>query len=98
VIKYSVLIYRDNKVFIAASDAAYADNHDWKSSQGSLYKLYGGIVEWHAKKQKIVMTLITEAELLSLSDAVWQIQVWNRLFKVIGFDLKYQIYLLCDNK
>ncbi|CRG92922.1 hypothetical protein PISL3812_10003 [Talaromyces islandicus] len=87
-----------NEVFIAASDAAYADNHDRRSSQGSVYKLYGGIVEWHATKQKTITTSTTEAELLSLSDVGKQIQVWNRLFKSISFKLDHEIRIQCDNK
>jgi hypothetical protein len=87
----------DHEVFIAASDAAFADGHDRKSSQGSIYKLYGGLVEWHATKQKTVTTSTTEAELLSLSEAGKQIQVWNRLFKAIGFNPQHQVHILCDN-
>jgi hypothetical protein len=44
------------------------------------------------------MTSTTDAELLSLSEAARQIRAWIRFFEVIGFNPKYQIYLLCDNK
>ena len=60
---------RDQKseVFTCASDAAFADNQDRKSSDGYLFKLFGGPVDWRAGKQKTVITSSTEAELLSLT-------------------------------
>jgi hypothetical protein len=97
-IEYSAPAPGENEVFIVASDAAYADNPDRKSTQGALYKLYGGIVEWHTRKQKTVTTSTTDAELLSLSEAARQIRAWIRLFEAIGFDPEHQIHLLCDNK
>jgi hypothetical protein len=35
-------------VFSAASDAAFADNQDRKSSEGYLFTLFGGPVDWKA--------------------------------------------------
>lgn len=48
-------------------DASFADNNDRKSSQGFLFKIFGGVVEWKATKQKTVTTSTTEAEFLALS-------------------------------
>lgn len=61
---------QDQHVFIASSDAAYADDHNTrKSSDGFLFQLYGGLIDWHAGKQKTVTLSSTEAELLALSFA-----------------------------
>jgi hypothetical protein len=65
VIKYS--INKINKLFIFATDAAYTDNADRKSSKGYVFKMFREVVDWKAKKQKTVTTLTTKAKLLSLS-------------------------------
>ena len=52
---------------IFTTDAIYTDNPDRKSSEGYVMKMFGGIVDWKARKQKTVTTSTTEAELLSLS-------------------------------
>ena len=68
-IEYSAPNINDSEVFICASDAAYGDHFDRKSSEGYICKLYGGPVDWRAAKQKTVSTSTTEAELLALSEA-----------------------------
>jgi hypothetical protein len=75
---------RDSEAFICASDAAFADNVDRKSTEGYLFKLFGGPIDWRACKQKTVATSTTEAELLALShttkDYFWR----ETLFPVQG--------------
>ena len=56
-------------VFRAASDASFADNIGRKSSQGFIFTLFGGLIDWSARKQRIVTTSTTEAELVALSEA-----------------------------
>jgi hypothetical protein len=53
-------------IFTIASDTAFGDNPDRKSSEGFLFRLYGGPLDWTAKKQRTVSTSTTEAELLAL--------------------------------
>ena len=65
-IEFSKENIRDSIIF--ATDAAYADNQDRKSSEGYVMKMFGGMVDWKATKQKTVTTSTTEAELLSLSN------------------------------
>ena len=57
-----------NSIFKAFSDAAFADL-DTRSSEGYLFKLFGGPVDWRAIRQDSVTTSATEAELLALSHA-----------------------------
>jgi transposase InsO family protein len=85
---------------LCASDASFADNVDRKSSEGYLFKLFGGPVDWRATKQKTVTTSTTEAELLALSHSTKDFYWWKRLFTCIGLDLEdaSDTPVLCDNK
>jgi hypothetical protein len=76
-------------MFTGASNAAYADNLDCKSSKGYIFSLFGGPINWKAGKQKTVTTSMTEAELLALLRAAKEIRWWNRFFMAIGFDIEY---------
>jgi Reverse transcriptase (RNA-dependent DNA polymerase) len=60
---------RHSDIFMCASDAAFADNEDRHSSDGYLFQLFGGPIDWKAAKQRTVTTSSTEAELLALSRA-----------------------------
>ena len=57
------------EAFLCASDAAFADNPDRKSSEGYLCKLFGAAIDWKASKQATITTSTTEAELLAISQA-----------------------------
>jgi hypothetical protein len=84
-------------IFTAASDAAFADNSDRKSSEGFLFRLYGGPLDWTAKKQRTISTSTTEAELLALSEAAKQLIWWHRLFRDICFE-GASATIDCDNR
>jgi hypothetical protein len=49
-IEYSGSPKDDLRIFHCSSDAAFADNPDRKSSNGYLFKLYGGAIAWKATK------------------------------------------------
>jgi hypothetical protein len=58
------------QVFVCASDAALADDTvTRRSTEGYLFKLFGGAIDWHSTKQKTVATSSTEAELRALEHA-----------------------------
>jgi hypothetical protein len=86
-----------NESFIFATDAAYADNADRKSSEGYVFKMFGGVVDWKARKQKTVTTSTTEAELLSLSNGARETYWWMRFFKAIRLDPEQDFEIWCDN-
>lgn len=67
----------DSNIFLASSNAVFRDNEDRKSSEGLLIRLFGGPLNWKAGKQKTVTTLITKAELLSISHIAWEVVRWN---------------------
>ena len=87
------------RTFLCASDAAFADNsQDRRSSDGYVFTLYGGPIDWKASKQKTVTTSSTEAELLALSNATKEVIWWNRLFKSIQFNTQEDLSILSDNQ
>jgi hypothetical protein len=95
-IEYSDLP-NDPQVFHCSSDAAFADNPDRKSSQGYLFKLYGGAIAWKATKQQTVTTSSTEAELLALTVTAKEALWWQRFFKVLDFETGENLQIQCDN-
>ncbi|KAI0997575.1 hypothetical protein K3495_g10612 [Podosphaera aphanis] len=78
-------------------DASYADHKDRKSSQGLLFKMFGGSVEWKATKQKTVTTSTTEAELLALSVIGSHCYWWDRFFS-LSFRTGMIPAIKCDNQ
>jgi hypothetical protein len=83
--------------FTASSDASFADNIDRKSTEGFLFTLFGGSIDWKSTKQKTVTTSTTEAELLSLSHAATMLIWWLRFFSEIELELDQDATLHCDN-
>jgi hypothetical protein len=86
-------------IFLCSSDAAFADDESTRrSSDGYLFQLYGGAIDWRAAKQSTVTTSSTKAELLALSrtakEAVW----WRRFFKAVQFDTAETLTIRCDNR
>lgn len=85
--------------FQASSDAAFADDTKTRrSSEGYLFKLFGGPIDWRASKQRTVTTSTTEAELLALSSAAKEAIWWKRFFQSIDLELDHELVLQCDNK
>jgi hypothetical protein len=99
-IKYSAAAVADGQqVFLCASDAAFADDTPTRrSSEGYLFQLFGGPIDWRSTKQKTVTTSSTEAELLSLSHAAKETLWWKRLFHYILLDPGHMVTIDCDNQ
>jgi hypothetical protein len=87
-----------SQAFTGASDAAFGDDLiSRRSTEGYLFTLFGGAIDWHSTKQTSVTKSSTEAELTALSHAGTESIWWSRFFKEIGmsFDDRQTIY--CDN-
>jgi hypothetical protein len=84
--------------FRCSTDAAYADDIPTrKSTEGYIFKLFGGPIDWRSTKQKQVTRSSTEAELMALSHASTEIYWWKRFFNSIDLQLdQYQVE--CDNQ
>jgi hypothetical protein len=86
------------QIFLAASDAAFADDKETRRSTGGyLFKLFGGPTDWKSAKQKTVTTSSTEAELLALTYASKETIWWRRFFQNICFNPGHDLAILCDN-
>ena len=87
------------EVLQISSDASFADDlHTRYSSQGSAYKLFGGLIDWRANKQRTVTLSYTEAELLAISQAGKESLWWSRLFSMLEFDPDDEATIECDNQ
>jgi hypothetical protein len=86
-------------VFLCASDAAYGDDSlTRRSTEGFLFKLFGGPVDWRSTKQKTVTTSSTEAEFLALSHAAKELYGWQRFFHHLNFSTGHRSTIFCDNQ
>ena len=87
------------EVLIVSSDSSFADDLQTRySSQGYAMKLFGGLIDWKANKQKTVTLSSTEAELLAISQTAKETIWWSRLFELIEFDLGNDLTIQCDNR
>jgi len=87
-----------NYIFVKANDAAFKDNSvSRKSTEGYLFTLYGGPIDWQLTKQKLVTKLSMEAELLALLHAATELIWWQWFFKEVGFDAEEKQVIYCDN-
>ena len=85
-------------LFISSSDASFADDSmTRKSTEGYLFQLFGGPIDWRCTKQKTVTTSTTEAELMALSHAAKELLWWQRFFTGIQLDLDQEYQINCDN-
>ena len=87
------------KIFECASDAAFADEKTTRrSTEGYLFKLYGGAIDWKSTKQRCVTTSTTEAELHALTQAAKEMYWWKRFFTSIRFNIGHEPTIQCDNQ
>ena len=87
-----------NEVFEVTADASYANYPDRRSGEGYTFRLFGGLIDWAARKQATVTTSTTEAELLSLLHAGKELIWWSHLFGKMGFDVGHYLTIYNDNK
>jgi hypothetical protein len=93
------IVDHDEPDFFGATDASYADHKATrKSSQGYIFFLFGGPIDWKATLQRCVTKSTTEAELVAASSAGTELLWWWRLFKDIEFDPGNEQILFCDNQ
>ena len=91
-------IFDDNLSFFGASDASFADDRATRrSSQGYIFYLFGGPIDWKATLQRCVTKSSTESELLAASAAGTDLIWWWRTFAELGFDPGHEKILYCDN-
>ncbi len=85
-------------VFTCASDAAFADSFlSHHSTEGYLFCLFGGPIDWRSTKQKTVTTFSTEAELLAMTHTAKELAWWKRFFKLLQPDSGHDLRIYSDN-
>jgi hypothetical protein len=97
-IRYGIQDENQEKDFYGASDASFADDLETRrSSEGFIYFLFGGAVDWKAVRQNMVTKSSTEAELYGLSHAASELIWWERLFEKVALKINCKPTLYCDN-
>ncbi len=99
--KHLILKYsgRASKIFLCASDAAFADDEvTRRSSDEYLFQLYGGAIDWRTARQVTVITSSTKAKLLALTRTAREAMWWQRFFEAISFDSMKKLHIRCDNR
>jgi len=87
------------RAFTCASDAAFSDDLVTRqSTEGFLFQLFGGPIDWKSTKQKTVTTSSTEAELMALSHAAKDLYWWRRFFKNLTVQFEHEFHIQCDNQ
>jgi hypothetical protein len=85
-------------IFQVASDASFADDNERRwSTEGGIFKLFGGCIDWFCTLQRTVTTSSTEAELLALSHICAWLFWWRRVFEQLELDLDSESTVHCDN-
>lgn len=87
----------DKEVFEPSADASFGNGPDRKSNEGYAFKLFGGIIDWAARKQTTVSTSTTEAELLAMLHAGKEVIGWMNLFEALRFDYHHKVVIYNDN-
>ena len=82
----------------SSSDDSFADDSTTRrSTEGYLFQLFGGPIDWRCIKQKTVTMSTTEAELLALSHTAKELFWWERFYRGIQLDLDQDYQIYCDN-
>jgi hypothetical protein len=87
-----------SKGIMIASDASFADDEETrKFSQGYIILLFGGPVVWKTLKQSIILTSITEAEMVALAVTTRKAMAFHRFCKKLYLNLGKCWKIYCDN-
>lgn len=74
------------------------DREDRKSISGSVFQVFGSTVSWNTKKQATVALSSTEAEYISLSQAMCE-AIWLRnILQEFGYTFEDSVPLFEDNQ
>ena len=68
-----------------------------RSTEGYLFTLFGGPINWRSTKQMLVTKSSTKAELIALSHAGMELIWWSCFFEEIGLTLDDRQTINCDN-
>lgn len=88
----------DKKPLVGYADADWAGNtDDRRSCTGFIFMYSGGPISWDSKKQRTVALSSTEAEFMSMTEAVKESIYLQRIFGEVGCEVSEPITLFNDN-
>lgn len=86
------MITNEGPVLFPVSYAFYGDNiPGGKSSEGWIFKLFSGVIDYASNKQKIVTKSSTEFELLALSHSCEWLLWWVWFFDNLELDIEQDL-------
>jgi hypothetical protein len=86
-------------VFTCSSDAAFGNNVPSRhSTEGYLFSLFGGPIDWRSTKQRTVTTSSTEAKLLVMTNMAKELAWWKHFFNSIHFNPGHELKIYGDNQ
>jgi hypothetical protein len=81
------------------TDADWAgDLKGRKSTSGTIVSVFGSIIFWMSKKQKVVTLSSAESEYMALGATVQEVLWVRSLLKELGFDVSMSSVIMCDNQ
>ena len=90
-------VHTDPALYVGA-DASFADDTPTRrSTEGYLFKLFRGCIDWRSALQPTVTKSTTEAELLAASHVADWFIWWRRFFDNIDLNLDEETTIHCDN-
>jgi hypothetical protein len=97
--KFDQLYYGNNMCVITGySDASWADNDDRKSTAGQCVYVNNNLISWGTRKQDIVATSTTEAELIAVFEVVKEMKWMSMLLTEMGYRVRKPMTVWCDNR
>ncbi|XP_073979926.1 uncharacterized protein [Rhodnius prolixus] len=89
----------DKKPLVGYVEADWAGNTDGRRScTGFIFMYSGGPISWDSKKQRTVALSSTEAEFMSMTEAVKESIYLQRIFGEVGCEVSEPITLFNDDK
>ena len=87
-----------SQIIVCASNAAFGDDPiNRKSTEGFIFSLFRGAINWCFTKQKTVIILSTKAELKALLYAATKSIWWQRFFEAMQLYIDKEHAIGCDN-
>lgn len=100
-LKYKIddVYYAGEIVITGYSDSSWADDKDdRKSTAGHCVYMNNNLITWCTRKQSIVATSTTEAELIAVFEVVKEMEWMSMLLTEMGYRLRKPMTVWCDNR
>jgi hypothetical protein len=90
--------YGGDVVITGYSDSSWADDKDdRKSTAGHCVYVNNNLISWCTRKQSVVATSTTEAELIAVYEVVKEMEWMSMLLTEMGYRVRKPMTVWCDN-